>query len=272
MAGQEERGLPPGSRSTRTSGGIVSPGEGRGASTRSLPRAAGTNFDRVSHTNPPLGAKKRACRLSLGSPLESEPVGSSVTIQRYLGKIRTECAIASWRGQDARRVGAPRRTGNTYRDSLPRGPSTRTAGQTGAAPPEPAPRSRPAAAFQAMGPTPSSSTWGRRLGRGAGAGCAGLVAARCAGDATGALPRAAAPAAEASNPAAPTITIALRSATMMRDVSRPRYRWVVLVELDAAAARAAFLVAGFRAGAGGLSVRSRATQMSSLLPLASIEL
>src|SRR3989442_1647223 len=129
MAGQEERGLPPGSRSTRTSGGIVSPGEGGGASRRSPPGGAGPTFVGVPPPTPPLGAKKRACRLSLGSPLESEPVGSSVTIQRYLGKIRTECAMASWRGQDARRVGAPPRTGNTYRDSLPRGPSTRKIGR-----------------------------------------------------------------------------------------------------------------------------------------------
>ena len=97
-------------------------------------------------------------------------------------------------------------------------------------------------------------------------GRAGPVAARGAGDAAGDLPRVAAPAAEASP--APAITIAARSATTTRDVSTPRYRWVVLVELDVAAARAfGFLVACFRAGAGGLSVRSPATQMSSFIPV-----
>src|SRR5438093_7050739 len=246
-AGQEARGSPFGSRITLTSGGIESSGDGRGASTRSLPRAAGTSFDRVSQRSVPSAVKKRARRPSPTTPLESA-AGASRTIQRYPGKIRTEWVITSWRGQDARRIGAGARAGNTYRDSVPSGASTRTAGQSGAAPPDPVPRSRLTAAFQASGPTPASNAWGTGPGRPADGRADGVARGAEAG-------------------AAPTITIAPRSATMMRDVTRPRYLWVAVVELDAAGGALAFdfLAAGLRAGAGAFSVRSRATQRSSLL-------
>ena len=123
---------------------------------------------------------------------------------------------------------------------MPRGANTRTAGQPGAAPPDQVLRSRLTAAFQASGPTPFSNTWGTGAARGGADG-------------------------RARGGAAPTTTIAPRSATMMRDVSRPRYLWVAVVEPDAAGGALAlgFLAIGLRAGAGAFRVRSRATQMSS---------